>query len=103
MARESFETQIEQMKSQIVELRARLDEAMSHPYTAKTRETMEEARRRAAEMGQRVYERKGIAIPIGTVMLLAFTLGAMLIMFPHMGTRTVDSLRDRWRKYTGRD
>lgn len=98
MEREALETQIEQMRTQIAELRRKMDELVRSPEMAeKARLRMEEARRTAAEMGQRIAERKGIAIPIGTIMLTLITIFAVMTLFP----QTTEMLRRKWHEYVG--
>ncbi|MBI2954744.1 MAG: hypothetical protein HYY30_10555 [Chloroflexi bacterium] len=102
MNMESAQMQVEQLKSQMAELRAKMDElASGQQVSAKAQETMEQARQAALDMGQRVAERKGTFIPLGTLALMVVAVFAVMTFFPDFGARTTEAVRRMWREYTG--
>lgn len=102
MSRDAFDMQIEQLRSQVADLRSKMDEfATGSQMPEKGRQAMEEARQRAIGMGQRMAEQKGIAIPLGTVLLTLMAVFAAMMLFPEFGTRTSETFRRWWNEYFG--
>lgn len=99
MSMNAVEMQIEQLKSQISELRSKVDELVAGPQvTEKARRTMEQARQSALEVGQRIARRKGVAIPIGTLVLTGLAIFAVTMLFP----QTTEMIRRKWNEYLGK-
>lgn len=103
MSRDPFDMQIEQLRSQVAELRSKMDElATGQQWPEKGRHTMEEAKKKALGMGHHMTEQKGIAIPLGTLLLTFLAVMAVMTMFPEFGTRATETFRKWWNHYFGK-
>jgi hypothetical protein len=94
--------QIEQLRSQVSELRGKMDEFTSSPHwSEKGRHTMEEAKHTAMGVGQRMSEQKGMAIPLGTLLFALLAFFVAMTFYPEFGTRMTETFRKWWNEYFG--
>ncbi len=100
--KDANEMQIDQMKSQIAEMRSKMDEFLSGPQVSeRARQRLEQARQTALGVGQRMSDQKGMAIPVGTIVLSLLALFTLFLFYPDFGTKTTDTLRRWWHDYFG--
>jgi hypothetical protein len=86
---DGMEKQMEQMQAQMRQLQNLMDQMSQkmEEYRAKGGQAVEEARGRAIQVGQKVSEQKGIAIPFGLLATLGLMVAAVWIFYPDLGAR----------------
>ncbi len=91
------EKQMDQFRTQLDEMQARMEQMgrSMDQYRAMGGEMVAGARGKAMEMGRKVSEQKGVALPFGLLLTVGLTAMAVWIFFPDLGERLKSMMQMR--------